>query len=64
MHPINLKLLKQQFAQLSDAELGAAFKAFIIEAEHGSWDGWDSDEERRVIEQLLNQDLSSWLEQQ
>lgn len=60
-HPIDLQKLRDEMRRLNDAALGQRLREFILEAEHGEFDGWDLDEERKSIERLFD-DMALWLE--
>lgn len=60
-YPIDTSSLRKQLKELSNEQIGFRFSEFVAEANHGSWDGWDSDDTRRVVEQVMY-DIALWLE--
>ena len=44
--------IRDLFSSLTDAELGAAFREYVAESDHQSWDGWRKDQKTGVNELL------------
>ena len=60
--PVDVRRLRQVMKQMEPVDIGEQLRDYVAEAEHGSFDGWESDEERAVIERFL-EDLAIWFEE-
>jgi hypothetical protein len=55
--------IEKAMDEMTDAQLGAAVREFIEEANHGGWDGWEGLPKRELRGMLaLLRDLTYWLQ--